>query len=929
MSNETVTPDATEAAEPTRRAMSRLRKLAIGVAAFVVLVLAAVATFGWAIGRRALPETSGEARIEGLSADVRVLRDQQGVPHIYADQATDLFRAQGYVHAQDRFFEMDFRRHVTAGRLAELVGGAESAIAADKLIRTFGWRRVAEQELDLLTPETQDYLRAYADGVNAYLAERSPTELAVEYTVLGATVDIGKPEPWDPVDSLAWLKAMAWDLRSNYNDELDRALAYSTLGDVDQVAQLFPAYGTTGNRSILPAPATQPGTGTGSGDGTNQEGAGSEGATQGGTEADGAGSNDTGTENAAGEARTEQASATTGPSSDSLDGVLLDKSVRDAVAATQRALAAVPEQIARGEGTGSNSWVVSGRYTESGQPLLANDPHLSLQAPAIWHQVGLHCTTVTAACPFDTAGFGFSGFPGVVIGHNADLAWGLTNMGADVTDFFIERVRGDTYKRGDQWVDLETREETIRVNGGSPVDITVRSTVHGPLISDVLDDDKAGADRMDALAQSPTEEGTELGDYAISLQWTALEPGRTADAIFAFDTARNAEDMRRAAALFDVPAQNIVYATTDGHIGYQAPGRIPLRAQIPGPVSSDGSWPRPGWDARYDWTGYVKPENMPRVQDPDEGFIVAANQAVRPGGSGPFLTRDWDYGYRSQRIRTLLTEQIDSGRPFKVDDMAAIQNDDWSPFADLLVRVLLEIELDEGYDSDGQALLRDWDRTMDRDSAAAAYFAAVWQNLLRLTFQDELPETMWPSGGDRWLAVVQNILEEKNHAFWDDKTTVSVRENRDEILTQALKSARQDMTVEISKDPGDWSWGVLHQLELEHPTLGGEGVPSLVRSYMNPAPRAVSGGTSIVNATSWDAASGSYTVTSGPSMRMVVDLGDLDASTWVTVTGVSGHPASKHYDDQIGKWADGETFAWPFTLEAVEAVVEDELTLKP
>ncbi|MBO0609389.1 penicillin acylase family protein [Myceligenerans salitolerans] len=919
--------------------MSRLRKLAIGIAVVVVLVLAAVTTFGWAVGRRALPATSGEVQVEGLAADVRVLRDEQGVPHIYADEATDLFRAQGYVHAQDRFFEMDFRRHVTAGRLAELVGENESAISADKLIRTFGWRQVAEQELDLASPRTQEYLRAYADGVNAYIADRSPSELGVEYTVLGATVELENPEPWDPVDSLAWLKAMAWDLRSNYNDELDRALAYSTLEDPSQVAQLFPDYGTAGNRPILTESAA--GSGAGSGESAGTEGTGETG-TEGtgtgetgteGTAAEGTGTEGTGTEGTGTEGTGTdgaEGSGSQGAPSATFDGALADKGLREALTATRDALAAVPEQIASGdEGTGSNSWVVSGQYTETGQPMLANDPHLSLQAPGIWHQVGLHCNTVSDSCPFDTAGFGFSGFPGVVIGHNADIAWGLTNMGADVTDFFIERVRGDTYKRGDQWVDLEQREETIRVNGGSPVDLTIRSTVHGPLISDVLDDDKAGAASMDALVHSPTAEGTELGDYAISLQWTALEPGRTADAVFAFDTARNAEDIRQAAALFDVPAQNIVYATTDGHIGYQAPGRIPVRAQVPGPVSSDGSWPRPGWDARYDWTGYVKPENMPRAQDPGEGFIVAANQAVLPGGSGPYLARDWDYGFRSQRIRTLLTEQIDSGRLFSAEDMSAIQNDDWSPFADLLVPVLLEIELEDDYDSDGQRLLRDWDHTMDKDSAAAAYFAAVWQNLLRATFQDELPESMWPEGGDRWLAVVQGMLDDENNAFWDDKTTVSVRESRDEILTQALKSARQDMTVELSKDPGDWSWGMLHQLELEHAALGGEGVPSLVRAYMNPAPQPVSGGTSIVNATSWDASSGSFNVTAGPSMRMVVDLADLDASTWVTVTGVSGHPASNHYDDQLEEWAGGETFAWPFSREAVEAVTEEELTLRP
>ena len=882
ISPETVTNDAAEASEPTRRAMSRLRKLAIGTAIVLVLVLAAITTFGWAVGRRALPETSGEAQLDGLAADVRVLRDAQGVPHIYAEQSSDLFRAQGYVHAQDRFFEMDFRRHVTAGRLAELVGDSESAIAADKLIRTLGWRRVAEQELDLLKPETQDYLRAYADGVNSYLADRSPQELGVEYTVLGTTVDLEGPEPWDPVDSLAWLKAMAWDLRSNYDDELDRATAYSLLEDPKLVEQLFPKYGSVGNREILTKDSV---------------------------------------------ADAEQVSAPVG--SDSPDAAFLDDKLRDAMTSAREALNAIPEQIGGGEGTGSNSWAVSGEHTESGQPLLANDPHMGLHAPGVWHQAGLHCTEVTSECPFDVAGFGFAGFPGVVIGHNGDLAWGLTNMNADVTDFFIERVRSDTYKRGDAWVDLETREETVRVSGGSPVDLTIRSTVHGPIVSDVLDDEPAGEGDVEAMISTPTQEGTELGDYAISLSWTALEPGRTADAVFAFDTAKTAEDIQQAAAMFDVPAQNIVFATADGHIGYQAPGKVPQRQEIDGPVPSDGSWPRPGWDERYDWTGTVPAEEMPRAIDPPEGFVVAANQAVLPPDVGPFLTHDWDYGYRSQRIRTLLTDQIGSGRPFSVDDMVTIQNDDWSAFADLLVGVLLEIELNDDYDAAGQELLRDWDYSMSADSAAAAYFAAVWRNLLAETFQDELPQSMWPDGGDRWLAVVQTILGDNDNPFWDDQGTVSVRESRNEILTRALESARQDMTVEIGKDPDDWSWGMLHQLELEHQALGSSDIPYLVRTYMNPSAQPVGGGSSIVNATSWDAASGSFTVTAGPSMRMVVDMADLDASTWVNVTGVSGHPASGHYDDQLEAWVAGETFDWPFSREAVEEATEDDLTLTP
>ncbi|MBD5786583.1 penicillin acylase family protein [Cellulosimicrobium terreum] len=863
----------TSAPSVTRPRRSTARRLVVAVAALVVVALVATAVFVVVAVRRPLPQTSGEITLSGLDAEVTVLRDELGVPQIYADTPEDLFRAQGYVQAQDRFFEMDYRRHVTAGRLAELVGDDPDAIAADKVTRTFGWRKVAEEEWDLVDPATRTYLQSYAEGVNAYLEDRSPGEIALEYTVLGVQVEVADPEPWDPIDSLAWLKAMAWDLRGNYDDELDRALSYGTLQDTAKVTELFPPYPSDVNAPVLAA-----------GDLENPQ----------------------------------QVSHDAGGSTVAYG----DDHLQSALEAADRALSAVPVTVGRGEGTGSNSWVVSGEHTASGEPLLANDPHLALGAPSVWAQVGLHCNQVDAQCGFDVAGFSFAGFPGVVIGHNAQLAWGLTNMGADVTDFFVERVRDETYLRGDEWEPLETRTETLRVNGGQDIDLEVRSTVHGPIISSVIPG-------TEPVTDSPTP-GTRLGEYAVSLQWTALEPGHTADAVFAFNLAADADDVASAAALFDVPAQNIVFATTDGHIGYQAPGRIPVRGDVSdSPVPTDGTWPRDGSDERYDWTGYVASEDMPRALDPAEGFLVAANQAVLPAGVAPFLTTDWDYGYRSQRIRTLLQDKIDAGSPLDVDDMNTVQLDDRSPYAEALVPLLLDQELDDPFAEEGQALLADWDYRTDEDSAAAAYFNAVWRNLLEITFWDDLPESARPSGGSRWLAVVQGLVENPTDSFWDDRQTVSVVETRDEVLTQALVSARLDLTVEVSKTPDDWQWGTVHTLALEHPVLGGDSIPWFVRDYVNPDPLGMPGGSSIVDATAWDAASGSFDVTAGPSMRMVVDLGDLDRSTWVNVTGTSGHPASKHYDDQLGTWADGETYPWPFGVDAVADAGTDELTLVP
>jgi penicillin amidase len=226
-------------------------------------------------------------------------------------------------------------------------------------------------------------------------------------------------------------------------------------------------------------------------------------------------------------------------------------------------------------------------------------------------------------------------------------------------------------------------------------------------------------------------------------------------------------------------------------------------------------------------------------------------------------------------------------------------------------------------------LLRDWDGRQTADSPAAAYFAAVWATLLELTFQDDLPESVWPNGGSRWLQVVTNLLEDPDNPWWDDRTTVNVVESRDELLSRALETARLELTVELGKDVRDWEWGRLHTAAPQHAVLGGESLPDLVRELVNPRPLEVPGGSSIVNATAWNAASGSFAVTAGPAMRMVVDLGDLDASTWVALTGTSGHPGSVHYTDQFDAWAHGGTFAWPFSADAVREAAARELTLRP
>lgn len=884
--------------------MSRVilaRRIAIAVAALLVVVLGIVAVLAVTWVRRPFPVTEGEVKVPGLQGKVDVVRNDQGIPQIYADTADDLFRAQGFVHAQDRFFEMDLRRHITSGRLSELVG--EGGLETDRVIRTLGWRRVAEAELPTLKPETRRYLQAYADGVNAYIHQQgSPSKMALEYVVLGQQVPDYRVEDWTPADSLAWLKAMAWDLRGDYSDELMRARLAGSMS-LSQINELYPPYPYDTNKPILSGRDWSSTTSNATNVSANS---------------------------ALPFAKTPVKSTVKSPVKSDPDlAAQTSPAAQQAYAAVAKALDSVPVTMGRGDGIGSNSWVVAGSRTSTGKPLLANDPHLGVSIPGIWYQVGLHCRSVNSSCPFDVAGYSFAGLPGVVIGHNQSIGWGFTNLGPDVSDFFLEQVRGSTYLRDGKQEPLTMRTETIKIGGGGEQTITVRSTTHGPLLSDALD-------KVAEAGDSPPVNGrTSPGDYEVALQWTGIEVNQTADAIFGLNTAQNFEQFREAARDFAVPSQNLLYADTAGNIGYQAPGSIPIRSRYM--ESAPGFWIRPGWVSSWDWKGTVPFEEMPWTLNPSEGFIVAANQAVTESGS-PFLTTEWDYGFRSQRIRTLLEKNT------KVTPaaMSQIQGDARSQFAPTLVKALLKVDLGgDDFTKQAQDLLRDWDYTMpvggSDAGAAAAYYNAVWSSLLDLTFNDELPKDLRANGGGQWMQAMTQLLTKPRSAWWDDKRTAGVAEGQSEILRKALVDARLDLTRELGKDPSDWQWGQLHTLTLEHQVLGGDDVPGLVRTLFNRGPIELPGGSAIVNANGWDASQGlddanrskAFKVNWAPSMRMVVDFSNLDRSRWVNQTGNSGHAFSDHYNDQSKEWAKNELYDWPFSSKAVDEAGGDELVLVP
>ncbi|MFC9845684.1 penicillin acylase family protein [Streptomyces sp. NPDC060223] len=912
------TTTASSGQKPGKSGRKKGRKARLFLIVLVLAVIGGIAFGGfWTVStvRASFPQTTGEITLDGLSGPVDVKRDSYGIPQIYASSDEDLFMAQGFVQAQDRFYEMDVRRHMTSGRLSEMFGSSQ--VKDDEFLRTMGWDRVAQEEYDTkLSDSTKKYLQAYAKGVNAYLKGKDGKDISLEYAALGFRNDY-KPQEWTPVDSVAWLKAMAWDLRGNMDDEIDRSLMTSRLGP-QQIKDLYPEYPYSRNETIVQDGEYDSATGTYVQDGS------------------------TSTSTAAG---TGLAGNTAAPSD-----------LESQLSGLYDVLDDLPTAVGvNGNGIGSNSWVVSGAHTITGKPLLANDPHLSPSLPSVWYQMGLHCTTLSATCQYDVSGYTFAGMPGVIIGHNQDIAWGMTNSGADVTDLYLEKLTGDGYQVDDKVKPFTTREETIKVAGGKSKTIIVRETDNGPLLSDRNDELVKVGQKATVDTAAP-----DRGDgYGISLRWTALDPGNSMDAVFELDKASNWTEFRNASASFDVPSQNLIYADTKGNIGYQLPGKIPTRGK------GDGSLPAPGWDSKYDWTGYIKQSELPYDYNPERGYIVTANQAVIEKDKYPYtITTDWGYGTRSQRITDLIESKIKGGGKISTEDMRQMQLDNSSEIAKLLVPKLLKIDVDDPNVREAQKLLEGWDYTQDADSAAAAYFNSVWRNILKLAFGNKLPKELrvegqclnvapvdttgpadedqtvrecgqrsadqaQPDGGDRWFEVVRNIIDDEDNDWWKSPATRldKATDTRDELFARAMTDARWELTAKLGKDIDTWNWGRLHRLFLKNQTLGVDG-PGIVQYMLNRGPWNLSGGEATVNATGWNAAGG-YGVVWVPSMRMVVNLGDLDKSKWINLTGASGHAYSAHYTDQTDIWAEGQLLDWSFSEKAVENSTSDTLVLKP
>jgi penicillin amidase len=495
-----------------------------------------------------------------------------------------------------------------------------------------------------------------------------------------------------------------------------------------------------------------------------------------------------------------------------------------------------------------------------------------------------------------------------------------------VQDLFIEKINPENpnqYEYDGKWVDFETRTETILVGGGEPVELSIRISRHGPIISDTYGTLKDEVDPEDSDDTAFKDQaGIELPEhYAVSLAWTALTPSTPFEAIWGFNKAQNWEEFRQAARMFYAPAQNLLYADVDGNIGYQTPGNIPIRN------AGDGRYPVPGWTSEYDWSGYIPFEELPYAFNPDSGYIVTANNQANPRDYSQLITLDWNYGQRAERIVNMI-----EAAPGKIDIayFQAMHGDSKNLNAETLVPLLLQLDIQAATPNQALALdkLENWDYQNLSDSQSAAIFERFWWNLLTKTFNDDLPEDYRPGGGSRWVEVMRILVDDPNSQWWDDKSSEDVVESRDDIFELAFTETISQMEKEHSNDPAKWpTWGELHSATFRNQTLGESGIGP-IEALFNRGPFVTGGGENIVNATGWTVGE-SFEVDWLPSEREIVDLNDLDNSLALHTTGQSGHAYHPHYDDMAPMWATVQYYPMWWELDSVKNDAEGHLRLVP
>jgi len=817
------------------------------------------------IGYREFPPL---AQLNGLQSEVTVVWDGSGTVHLHGESWEDLLRAQGWFHARDRLWQMEGARLAGQGRLAELIGSP--ALGADRVLRTLDLVKAASDQVARLPERSRRLIQHYVDGVNEYLDSdeyRPPPELFL----LGWS-----PERWTIESSALITVLLSLSLSSNWAQEAVVASLEAGF-DAADVALLLPD--SVEGPYIIDYPKT----------GSSED--------QNNTRAvtsfvDG-----------------HSAGITSEQWSQLAGGIRLFRDL-----------------LNFGDSGGSNSWAVSGVHTGTGKPLLANDPHLAIQIPWMFLSTGLHVGDR------HLVGIGMPGLPLIMNGRSSTFAWALTNSMADTQDLYIERpVEGnpDRYWFKGETYPFSVRREILEVRWGKPEVVEVRSTLHGPIINDVLLDmlhAEQALSRLegergiagDGRVRPDDVEGWLEGSPPIALRWSTLETGDELHSLISLLDVENWGGLRDAFATFGSPGQNVIYADTSGFIGYQFTGRVPVRH------GWDGSRPVPGWTGDYEWQGYIPFDRLPRLENPEQGWLVTANNRPVAPGTGPFLSRWWIPPHRARRIGELLAES----EHHTLETFENIQRDLRSEGAMEIVADLAGVQALSSAGGQAMAVLREWDGRIDLKGAGALYEAFVTGFFPGL-LEDELG-----SNGlldylvllelyDGRYPVIRKMLQHPDSPWWDDVDTED-REGRDVIVDRILRSAFEEITSEYGPDPHGWQWGRRHSLLMRHPF----GYLWPFRGLFNRGPFEIAGDNDTIY-NSHFLLSDPYATQVVAAWRHIADLSWPPRARQIMSSGNSGHFLAPSYDDQIEEWLAGLTRPAATTWSQVLAAEIRRMRLLP
>ncbi len=875
-----------------------------GCGLLVLLALAPLAAVLWlrSAAKTALPQLDGDVHLAGLSAPVTVRRDAHGVPHIEAATQDDLFVAQGYVTAQDRLWQMDASRRSSNGELAEVMGRA--LIEHDQTERVLQIRLTALRVYSNLSAADRRRLDDYARGVNLFIAqcEQSNT-LPVEFRLLHY-----RPQAWTGADSISVGLSMVQTLDTHIATKLSRARVAAKLQNPTLEADLYPVGSwrdrpPTGIRVDLSEPQPLPPPSKNSDDDNDDENTESlavpsvppasppavvRASSPAHIDFDnshvlGAPSIPRFYRGMGGKARANFRGFVSGHG---FSRAAIDEKSQRALApeaapvGTPALLALLGRPDCDGCAPGSNNWVIAGAHTASGKPLLSNDMHLTLREPDTWYMADLN------APGFHAAGVTLPGFPLVIAGHNEHVAWGFTALYGDVQDLYIEKLDGKGNYEGldAAWHPLAVDREIIHVRGGKDVVLNVQSTAHGPLLNPLL-----------GASDPPT-----------ALKWTLYDPTLSTLPIYEMNTASNWTEFSAALAEWCWPTQNLVYADDQGHIAYQAIGRIPLRPA--------GIADAPIRDQAHEWQGYISLDAMPSAVDPPSGFLATANARVTTDKSPYPLTGEWGDPYRIERIY----KSLDGRDHLTPADMLAVQTDIYSEVdQEMGHRFAYAIDHTPGPEGNGDErmrqaadLMRSWDGRLTTDSAAASIVtqtrAVLWPMILEPKLGKLAGDYHWGESAFAEEEIVMNAKPGWLPPAYKDWNA---------LLTAAVRKGMSEGRAPL--DVSHWAYGRWHVVDIEHPLAF---LLPVIGRIAGTGPQPQSGDGTTIKQVGRDF---------GPSQRFTMDWSNIDGSTENIVLGESSNPLSPYFRDQWNDWYNGTTFALPFTPAAVAAQTTHTLRLLP